>query len=508
MIPMKKALAFALSLFLIFSCASPLCPAASASGFVSLYTLYSSLMEKATSLKLTEKHISLSGVKVYAHKSFPMKDEIPAFADANADESGMVFLGNLEELVSEPQIQVLDISPDGNIRLIYCQDAGYLLLNEREKRMVLISPSAERSVEDQYGAFERVSRLILQRGLVTAEGLAWSPDGRYAAYTSQKNVVVNAYKYFQLFLLDTWTGEFFLAETWPTEFMTGAAVCAACFDKTGENLYYIRLGGAAEASRTNLYSYNLETGKSTFLSSCNNHYPYTSGLLRTQDDSLISVNIPIKGNEHFTLDTHIEFMGSRWMRSMPMHAERSFRLTQFDYSDETGRGFAVCSLDSPVSLGTSDERTVISNFSFLDLFSLNAVDETVVLIPSRANTAVRMTYNELYESITSVKDAEQLIKEQKLLITNAAMSPDGRSALLVVRDSFPENASEPFSLKLLDLETLAIQNVAAPENANLMTAGYDLPLNTRFPAGLRWYENGEIVMNTGAKETKLFELNY
>jgi len=503
---MKKSVSVLIALLMFLSCTSPLCPAGSASGFLSLF---SSLTENRNSKKLAEKSVSLSGVKVYAALSSFSPEEMPAFAESDPDENGMICLGNADQFLTAADIYAYDISPDGSTRFVYVKDAGNFILNEREKSLIPITAAYERGVEDQYNVLKALeSSALTSRPIAAAEGLVWSPDGRYAAVTNGKAVILAMNMSYQLLLIDTKTGECFLAETWPTRITKGGgAVCAACFDETGENLYYIHISTGG-ASRSNLYSYNLESGASTYLSACNNHYPYPPALFRAADGSLISVHYPNKIRERFTIDVHTDFMGSRWMRSMLMNAKNGIvRVEKIDFSEEAGRGIALCSSVSHASsMPESSDSLKILNFSYLECFSLNSVDDTVIVIPADSEYAKRTDADSMDPDSPSFSKEAILGQKANALIINAALSPDGRSALLVLNHSAQLNSDLRYSLKLLDLETLALTNVSVPETVNLMFSGYDLPISSQFPAGLRWFENGEILIASAKNKVLLCTL--
>lgn len=71
-----------------------------------------------------------------------------------------------------------------------------------------VTVSQTRGSADTYGNLERIASMGLRA--IGAEGLSWSPDGRYAALVNQNQVAIYAHFYYNPIVLDTHTGNCFL----------------------------------------------------------------------------------------------------------------------------------------------------------------------------------------------------------------------------------------------------------------------------------------------------------
>jgi len=127
--------------------------------------------------------------------------------------------------------------------------------------------------------------------LADDHSVVWSPDERYIALTF-RYVGLYMANYTDLIVIDTATGEAFIAEAPPKRLKDGGVLTAlnACFDASGENIYYAVYGDVTDGVRSGIKRYSIATGESTLICALPDAELTAAGLFMEGDGSLLCVS--------------------------------------------------------------------------------------------------------------------------------------------------------------------------------------------------------------------------
>ena len=105
-------------------------------------------------------------------------------------------------------------------------------------------------------------------------------------------------------------------------------------------------------------------------------------------------------------------------------------------------------------------------------------------------------------------DARESLIHPNPVITNACLSPDGRYALLCVNTRERDESSRRMIclLYLLDMETMEIRRVEAPEGTVSETLWTNTAYGRAYRPGMSWNPDGTIVLINGNSRIEFFRL--
>jgi hypothetical protein len=366
---------------------------------------------------------------------------------------------------------------------------AYLLA---DKNITMILPNYTRGVPDTYAVFSHNFKKKPSLW-VNTEGIAWSPDGRYAVLTNywQSFMVQNLQG---LYILDTELGEIFLADAYSTDYLKGgvATVIQACFDATGRYLYYTIYGQFAPDINIMLMRYDMETGEKKQLYACPKSAAFPKLKLDPKGRLVYLTN---NVNPNFPLGINIlEQKDDTWTSNTFEFSQPGYLIRpKFLDLGSSGIGILlqwlqVASLGRQFSLPgrflTDDGFT-----GYNDLLLIEGLD---------AKEAIQMPLSECGDGRAL---ADRILKGEVLQCLNIQLSPDGYYALLLVTDG------KAYNFMVMDLNTLAICKVDTPKGmASRQALCGDKPNNV-YPSGVGWFEGNKVVILT-EEGLKLYEFAY
>ena len=385
-------------------------------------------------------------------------------------------------------------SPDGSTTLFFGDErySGYVIQGDV---ISMLRFDSERSVDDTYGAFAKFSTMIPNRW-VGLEGLAWSPDGRYAVLTNS-TYLFRTYKFiYGLYVIDTQTSEMLCLDTYSTNAMKdGASVLQACFDNTGRYLYYMLLGQASadDEDRVSLMRYDMETGEKAKL--------YGESLLdatfpKLQTDAqgrLWRLRNYIASSDEYSGLNLYQADGEVWTTttyslSQPAKAIRPFYM---EIAGDTGVMLAYID-----SLNQSDQYTL--PMRFFPEETPEHFDEVLLISGFDATRAEALCLSDE----GSMDTLAAFDSEGGLKCVNIKLSPDGRYALLLMKGGARE-----YGYMMMDTQTLALCRVDAPDQATTIYAMLNGLSSNPYPPGFNWFSGNTFVISTESGPA-LFALDY
>ncbi len=380
-------------------------------------------------------------------------------------------------------------SPDGGKAL--CMDKQIAYVAEG-KTITIISYSHERSVQDEYGQYAAFAKLTPDRW-VGAEGVVWSPDGRYAVLTNFAEVFFRARFVYGLYIIDTVTGELFCADTYPTKLKEKwGAVMQACFGPAGRQLYYVLYGSAYGDAPVSLMCYDVETGQKQRLLACQKRSAYPM-LQMGGSGSLMNLADSPNASEPLGLNVYTQRDGVWSMKTYAL--PQTSRIAYPIYFDAGPAGFGVL-LDRILPANQGKSVTMAGQVRLEDGYP--GLGEFLLIDSPDAPYATRI-------SLLSYGDGSLLdgrLAEGTLWqCLNIKLSPDGRYALLLVGNS------GEFAFLMMDMETLALRRVTAPDGLASTAAVYNVPVSNAYPSGFNWFLGNKLVFN-GTDGLKLCEFAY
>ena len=386
-----------------------------------------------------------------------------------------------EDLALMPLPDACSISPDGGRILYMDRERAYVV---QGRVITVIAPDFTRGVPDSHGSFAKFA--AMPPGQWTgSEGVAWSPDGRYAVLTNFRFVLMMMKFIYGLNIIDTQTGQLYCADTYPDKpFEGGASVIQACFDTSGRYIYYMLYGPMGQDSPNTLMRYDMETGEKEqlYTGTVRSAYPR---LQWAPGGQLVNLMDALKADEALGLNIFGE-KGGAWTASS-LAFSQPLAIARPTYL-ETG----------PAGLGVLLQSVVTASLQLPARFDMNAgfagYDELLLIESLDAPSAAALPL-----SAASYGDggelAEKIPKGKVLPCANITLSPDGHYALLLVLSD-----SQTCGILMMDLKTLALRQVKLPAGA--------APVHPyRTPSGFGWYDGNKVVI-PATDGLRLYEFAY
>ena len=415
-------------------------------------------------------------------------DELSASVEFAPDGKRVKAADHVLDLgADEENVALLTASPSGETLMI---DLDGVLCVYRNGEITAIMPNPERGAQD--AGKNQLSYLMTGYGLtrfMDQDSFAWSHSERYVAVTFG-NTALQQFKFFDLMIADTFTGEIFLANATPGKIMDGAqGALFAAFDEEDEYVYYIAYGAVpAEDARCGLYRYSLETGETEFLYADSELIDF-AGLYETSDGSWYAVTDVINMNEAQALKKFIR-TAAGWTAEtvrFPLTMEYG-RVNRFLYSDNSGLALLT-------NAGGARYFRILNAEVGAD-----GAGEAVILPETFTGSAEKRTMDEAFAremalvSGASVSDnvseeREAALEKAGLTVLSAALSPDGFFALILTCDNGGEVGAW-----VLDMETLRLAEIELPEDVALLPIGTSAGRNKA--SVLSWLDGTRVLLPT------------
>ncbi len=343
--------------------------------------------------------------------------------------------------------KVISISPDGEA--VICMVDGEPAV-VRSGRTIWIMSSDSRGVQDVHGNLAAIARMLMPQG---SEGVAWSPDGRYAALTNNQQVVENLNLRYDPIVLDTVTGELFLLATTGTKMANGdaSAVLTAAFSADSRTLYTSEYGNTnGDEGRYSLVAYDLETLEAaTILAHArSNYYPH---LVQLSDGSFVLLYLPSEREEPAGLN-YISKVGNRWsISTLLLDVPNAICMPKdMQHSSESGWALLRCLNPASQQEGAEINHQLI-RLRLEEDFS--GLDEYWVVSGLDAPYMTMLTGAQLQSGMD----------QGSANVVNMAVSSDGQQALLLCKDG----ASGECALLLLEVNTMALKRLHGIDESTL-----------------------------------------
>jgi len=469
--PLKKCFTLILSVLLAFSAFGPL-------------ALADETYPNA-SYTLTETSIDLSGLPVYVQSCAL---ESIGF-ESEPDAEGLVQIGAYEDFIKDHTLELRFASENLNTLIYRADNRGIIV--KHEDRLIYCAANPARGALDANNTLLSVGAHFEK--LNTRGGVILSPDGVYCAFVDCAKISAGRFEY-QLILLDIRSGEYFYTQTWNTNVgeENVAGVVSAAFDETGSLLYYITLGNQNEAPYS-LYSYSIETGESKLLS--NHRENITQSNLLAVGSSLLLT--PSSGTG-FTdgIVTYTQNPEGIWETEFSALPDDSIDLLRLQASAESELALATLYFNG---------YQYLTEGTYISVFDTDKTDFSAVRV---------LIFNEEITECTSVsmgdlEDSVFIADPAAKAIYNACLTPDGKHAL-IIHDKQPHLANtrrdpHDYSWILLNLETLEIKNIDAPQALNSQFLRDQSPVPNDYPLGINMLSDSLVLINT-ENGVKLYEL--
>ena len=412
----------------------------------------------------------ISGYDVYCAKQF--FSETTGMAGEESEDGLRVKMPGTAADNGLGQGELVAASPSGAVRVYRLSE---MLAVAREGQLTLITPCPDRGAhnsgyeEATYGAYNRLGQMIEQ------DSIAWSPDERYFTLTFP-NAAVMTMRFFDLMLVDAWTGELGVAVAQPKKMNQGGqtALCA-CFDAAGENVYYLSYGALGENVRCGIKRYNIASGEAELICGVENMYVDRPGIFMTGSGEIRGMTDVVKMEEAAGAIVFAQKDGA-W----------DYTVNQFGFTLEYG---------SPVRYLYSETGNVEMAFigSTAGYFMVVNTDAQgapgqmkALMLPAEGNQA------ELIEVNAALMDT--MVQPGWLNVVNACLSPDGRFALVMT------NTREQPGLYVVDLQTLGFVPAEMPAEFAGMSKMLAAATAGRQSGGvvIDWLEDGSILIPAGS----------
>ena len=484
----------------------------------------------------------------------------PGLADKNAELAKAFEGGGTLQLVpaelfgvAETGAEPVGISPDGKTVLLRRgRDFGLA----RDGKLLPLAFNGERGAGDIFGKQKLVLSAVTN--LPPMEGLSWSSDGRYAAISNLRQGLMNMQS-MDAIVLDAASGEVYLADTFDRSILKGGGIVFLNrVDRSGTYLYYLLYHYVDGEPRLQFCRCPVEGGTREVLidSAYDKTIPYDlssgSALYEAADGSWLLTGtrgtFRQKENRDRMRLALIRFSpsGAEWKQEV-ISLGIPYELYQYSlsgWSAASGYG-ALCvscntnasniSLDGSYSLTQGVLMSVAQHVNFVrvlpgdspscDVWYLQKTGEgagDAELRPAEDFLwAVRINSNRLDESETAeaeewtagsrekdgyyfpkdygAEEYKEDLKHNSLLtILGACLSPDGHYALINA------GSAGSFSLYLVDLETMKLLPVDAPEGVGGLAVSATA-MGLSFAPGFIWNEDGTLLIG-GDNGVRAFHL--
>lgn len=437
-------------------------------------------LERATQYDIDFSSCPLYVSEYYAREH--QEDVVATLGDMPPVIDGRVQIGTYHDVFEEEeQPELIDISPDGTLvfRL-----SSYLLLYKNDS-LTVVMPVASRGVPDDYRNLRYLVSKQSTHYLTGATGFIWSPDGRWAVQTNGREVMYSYQMRYDLILLDARTGDMILAETSPgNDISKGSAVLHACFDAAGEQLYYMKISLDDEQ----LYSLNvcdmttLATRKLLGFDvkdSDGRDRPMAASMFMDGGGALVVPWFEYSNNRAFSLHAYQRTDGE-WATTeydLPL-MDGFFEFERMQLSNNSGYGIMHGSFNAT----RYKQKLQKSCLVIFDTDDMYAGAYSQILLSYDALKAIRDDFSQTVDAETYIVS----VPAQADIFYTCAMSPDGYHALVLF--TLPDGSMQ---YGLLDIETLALRAVRAPEEARSSYAAF----NQRIPdRGVAWLNDNTILI--------------
>ena len=458
--------------------------------------------------------------------------------------SGRIFLEEVDwqgmpdpEVLENATLGFLDLSPDGKTML--CLQAeetptgdaiGYHLSLIRDKEIIPVTVNASRGDGDPYGKIEMTGALL--RDLPGSEGISWSADGRYCTFsTVRKNLERAPEVCLDIPVVDTLTAEMWLADSWQKTKRSEDGYTLVLLSKmslSGEYVYYLILG--REGGHNDYYFCRCATegGSREILCKIPRDEqglfePTTlSDMFESVDGSWLLEGITgssKEGKQNTALFRLAPGENAWIIEAIPTMIPRVFASGRFLYSPDSGYSLMVM---AAVGTQGADVATMgmMKRVNLVRVRPTEASPYEVWYMQENSDafgdvTMIRgETYLQYFQTrmfdrtdpgIPAEYDVQQDMLHMPPSINNACFSPDGRYALLYVRQNGAPDP-EKDRLYLLSLETMEIRQVEVPEGTIGISLTAGSPLGMRYQPGMVWHSDGTLVMLTEKNGLRLFNL--
>ena len=434
----------------------------------------------------------------------------------------------------------LSQSPDGKTMLWQGSDMNLYLT--RDGLVIPVQAAPDKGAGDPYGKLE-VDMKVLGGSFPSYEGVAWSPDGKYAALTLKVRAVQNA-RPMDLVVLDTETGEAYLAVALSNSFKDEhfGSVYEACFDHTGRYIYFLgRIRDMSEAD--SLFRFDMNTSEvqlvreNMFAVTAHSLFERADGtwmVLHTQDYSGKYPEAVSICGEAGMGDGALAIFRALTGSALPAGGAQQYtRLLPYSvwftqrmlYSAASGYGLKLGSsqVANVVSSSAQTDPANSAIYSVLTAMCMSRITPETIDVDHywrfvKENGVLRTepVDDALVDSLQkaanigmdSLTEAEQtaldefgvaLLRDPQPRATWGCLSPDGKYALLNV------GGQRAYELCLLDLETMEVRPVNAPEG--LAGAGYGSVLGAKYRPGMEWHADGMLLIyNNATNDVEAYRL--
>ncbi len=432
---------------------------------------------------LTEENIDLAGLKVYA-PGYALSE----IGLASIESTELVEIGAYEDFASSYTLTLRYASDDlSTLMFEIGNHEGIMCL--RNNRLIACFPNFSRGVEDTYRAFEKFTKNPYL--LTSRSGMTFSNDGRYALFLDSYRVLTQMRYEYQLIILDVEAGQYYLAYTWPTKANQDMeCVVGACFDETDEHIYIKAYGKAYGELRNDFLVYDMKTGE---MKPLKNHPFWVdySNVFALSDGSFVHSFMPMTSSEPCGIVTFREKDGKWVVTANNFHTPSSVLRTQMMDVSKYGQGLMLLNLqfEQPLSEDMSDFNPMPAQLSVLSLpnFSGGTRDlQTLILFDETYSSVKRVSLIE-YKEQAQKRFAETYTRD---IIYNAALSPDGKYALVLIG-----NQNNP-ACRIINTETLEISPVVFEEGVIDMKSYYGTAMSADYPVGIQLIANDLVLINT------------
>ena len=404
--------------------------------------------------------------------------------------------------IETPEGEPIGISPDGST-MLFRSGEGFLVKRNGELKPIV--PNYERGVEDTYGNFEKcVSGVSFYRRLEET-GVIWSPDGHYFTLTNWQQAMVQVQWIRDLILFDTEKGECYLADTDGNQLRDESASCvlAASFSENGKYVDFVRVSTQVQ-SKMALDRYEIEKSKMTRLAEFS-FYPTQDrsnfvyvGMQRLSKGRYLMLRDSNDKSQPLAFDL-FQYKGGGFFRK----PEWKETLTPLPFTYADAGIFPYQILANPntkyallFARGDFDAGSAPLYFRVNVDDGYSGSDECLMISQFGAEKA-----NTFAVSAETRKALRETLNDNAV-IANAALSPDGTRALLLVQNQ------QEYRLAVMDMETLALSWIQTDElslDANGPYCVRSTDLSYAFLAGMQWCEGDRLLMHT-KEGTKLYHL--
>jgi len=420
-------------------------------------------------------------------------------------------------------VNILSVSPDGT-RFLFVQDGVMMIWDDLRGKLKLIAPAA--------GLDEEYVNYVMDAQFKQPEepGIVWSEDGKYIALSFIRRVLLVAQFSSGTLLVDVEAGEARPVVPLPAQLRImdmldedggyAGTPIRAVFDPFDGCLYY-EMYNRPDGS---ISRYNPQTSESTLLMEFDAMSVTADPSLWWTADGLMHTFASVNPSEGFGLAVRPidrEATLTEWVpgnavdRNFFAEAKRGGNLISVAgryaiYYGVGGRRLAMEAAAMASELGDLADEINPHLYEHVVIFSPGELNgdffQQMTVIRPDAPAEERLDVLSMLENATleSIIELGRMMEASRSFSPyNAALSPDGRYALLAVREDYE---SEPM-LFLYDTETEICGriDISALNLDGELFATYASPLNNNH-RGILWVDNNRILLDIDGVY-KLFELS-